>query len=141
MSKTFDSLGVRFEYPDDWELDLDELQQNEQTVSVYGPNASFWSLQINPIDIEPQEMVDQALRVMEEEYADLEAEPVSEAVGNHQLTGYDMRFVCLDLTNSAEVRAFRDGLASYLIFCQAEDRDYESAKGVFATITATLVEE
>lgn len=141
MSKTFDNLGVRFDYPENWDIDRDEMQDSDQIVSVYGPNESFWSLQINPLDVEPQEMVDQALKVMQDEYEGLESEPVSEAVGGHELTGYNMNFICLDLTNTAQVRAFRNEAASYLIFCQAEDRDYATVKEVFAAITATLIEK
>ena len=139
MSKVFDKMGVRFEYPDEWQIDTKELQESSNSITIYGPQDCFWSLQINPQEVSPKEMVEQALQVMRDEYEDVEAEAFQETFDHLEVLGYDMTFYCLDLTNTAQVRAFRDEVASYVVFCQAEDRDFEEAEPVFAAITLALL--
>jgi hypothetical protein len=73
------------------------------------------------------------------EYADSEAEPVNEQIAERTLCGYDLSFFCLDLTNTALIRAFRIAGVTCLVLCQAEDREFEELAPVFRAITASLI--
>ena len=55
-------------------------------------------------------------------------------MAGQDLTGYDMNFYCLDLTNTAQVRTYSTPEAAYVIFCQAEDRELRQIEKIFQVI-------
>jgi hypothetical protein len=75
---------------------------------------------------------------MRAEYRDLEQESSYQLVAGKKVHGYDLAFYCLDLTNSAFVRSFRTPVATYVLFYQAEDRDFRQLEQVFAAITKSF---
>jgi hypothetical protein len=76
---------------------------------------------------------------MRKEYQDLDSETAADKIGGRPLTGFDLNFYCLDLTNTAQVRTLETPDAIYLLLCQAEDREWERVAPVFAAITASFV--
>jgi len=139
MPAQYDKLGIHFQYPDNWTLDEIEARDNRNSVSVYSPGGAFWSLTIHPPDVSPQDLADDALAAMRQEYDELDAEPVAETIAGRELVGWDMNFYCLDLTNTAVVRGFSTPEAAYLIFCQADDREFDEIQRIFAAITFSLL--
>ena len=75
---------------------------------------------------------------MRQQYDELDAEEVHETVAGHELVGYDMNFYCLDLTNTAQVRSYRTDDAAYVVFCQADDREFAEIEEVFRAITMSF---
>ena len=59
--------------------------------------------------------------------------------GTATLAGYDINFLCLDLTNTAAVRTLETEDAIYLFICQAEDREWDRISHVFAAMTTSFV--
>ena len=39
MPSTYDKLGIRFQFPDNWSLDENEARDSGNAVSVYSPGA------------------------------------------------------------------------------------------------------
>ena len=56
-----------------------------------------------------------------------------------RLAGWDLNFYCLDLTNTAQVRAVETPAATYLLLAQAEDREWDRVAPVFAAMTASFM--
>ena len=139
MPRVYEKLGMRFQYPDNWTLDESEALEGGNSVAVYSPGGAFWSIVVHPITSNPSDLAKAALKVMKAEYEQLDTEAVSEEVGDVELRGYDLNFYCLDLTNTALVRALRHGENTYLILCQADDREFAEVEPVFRAITASLV--
>jgi hypothetical protein len=139
MPAVFDKLGIRFQYPDNWELDEKDALAGESSVTVYSPGAAFWSIAVHGREVAPKDLVEAALKAMRQEYDELDAEPVQERAFGHELIGYDLNFYCLDLTNTALVRAVQTADATYLILCQAEDREFAEVEPVFRAMTASLL--
>ena len=131
MPARFDSLGISFQYPDNWTLDDSDAVLGRQSVTVYSPGGAFWSVAIQPGSADPATLAAAVVESMKQEYEGLEAEPAEETVAGRELTGYDLAFYCLDLTNTAVVRSLRIAQTTYTIFCQAEDRDFERLAGRF----------
>ncbi len=145
MPHTYNHLGVRFQYPDNWRLDNSEGEAESElgdthTVSVSSPGGAFWTLVQYPPSLDPAESVNTSLNAMRDVYPDLDAEIVDEEIVGHRLRGYDLNFICLDLTNTALIRGFRTATASFLIFCQADDRELELVSRVFKAITTSLLQ-
>lgn len=139
MPGVYDKLGIHFQYPDSWRLDETEALAGENSVAVYSPGGAFWSVMIHAPHQELQALADAALETMKGVYDELDAEVVRETVLGVELLGYDMNFYCLDLTNTALVRACMTPGGAYLILCQADDREFEQVAGVFQAITHSLL--
>lgn len=141
MPAVYEKLGIRFQYPENWSLDEKDALEGENSVAVYSPGGSFWSIVIYDASLPPSELVDAALTAMKQEYDQLDAEPVRETLAEQKLVGYDLNFYCLDLTNTALIRGIRRGDATYLIYSQADDREFADLEQVFRAITASLLQD
>ena len=139
MPALFNSLGISFQYPDNWTLDDSDAVLGRKSVTVYSPGGAFWSVAIQPGTADPAKVAAAVVDVMRREYEGLEVEPNDERVGDYDLVGYDLSFYCLDLTNTAQVRSLRVAHSTYTIYWQAEDREYARLDRVFQAITMSLL--
>lgn len=139
MPAKFDSLGISFQYPDNWTLDDSDALLGRKSVTVFSPGGAFWSVTIHSELAEPAKLAAAVIEAMRQEYQGLEAQEAHETMAGRDLTGYDLAFYCLDLTNTARVRSFRAGHSAYTVFCQAEDREFEQVQRVFQAMTTTLL--
>ncbi|HTQ38766.1 MAG TPA: hypothetical protein VMJ32_07045 [Pirellulales bacterium] len=139
MTAVFDKFGIRFQYPENWTLEADNTAPGRQSVSVYSPGGAFWTVMLHPPDTDASELASTALVAMQNEYDELDSEPVQEEISRMGLIGFDLNFYCLDLTNTAWIRAGSNYSATFLVICQAEDREFEEVSGVFQAMTASLL--
>jgi hypothetical protein len=139
VAAIFEQRGTAFEYPENWQIDEDEVRDAANAVTVYSPGGAFWSVRYEDAQVEPRELVQAALSAMQQEYDELDAEPVAEIVEDEELVGVDMNFYCLDLTNTAQVRSLRTRRGTCLIMWQAEDGEFERLEPVFRAITTSLL--
>lgn len=136
----FDRFGLAFDHPDNWLVDTEDSEGRFATVTVYSPGGGFWSVSGHAPGGDQGQLSGAVVSEMREEYRELDTEPATERVGGHELTGFDLNFYCLDLTNTAQVRTLCTSEAIYLILCQAEDRDWDELAPVFAAITTSFVQ-
>jgi hypothetical protein len=146
MPAVYDSLGVRFMYPENWTLDDGSDDESppdarQNSVTVYSPGGAFWSLSIYPPNNSVTDLAAEVMRAMRSEYDNLDVATVSEGVEGQDLVGYDLNFIYLDLTNTAAVRALATGRATYVIYYQSEDRELANIKAVFDAMTASFLRE
>ena len=94
---------------------------------------------LSPHDSDPAKLAETALETIAHEYDELDSEQASESIGDVDLVGYDLNFYCLDLTNTAWIRAGRTSRATYLVICQAEDREFDQISPVFRAMTTSLL--
>lgn len=119
--KIYDDEELRFERPDDWELETTD-EEGVRTVAAHGPDGlSFIIITIDPTGPDPEEAANEALRAMLEEYPELDSAPVVEPINGHEATGHDIEFMVLDATNSAIIRCFRTPSQTILVFGQWSD--------------------
>jgi hypothetical protein len=135
----YDHLGIRFLYPDNWEVDTSDASDERNSISVYSPGGALWSLMVYPPDEDLDERTLEVVEALQKEYPEMDIEPVREPLAGHELAGYDLNFFYLDLTNTAWVRGLRTPRASYVILCQAEDREFDEIEAVFRAITISLL--
>jgi hypothetical protein len=135
----FDSMGIRFEYPEAWSIDEPTFRHGHASVSVVSPGGAFWSLSVHAPTADLAELLGAVLECLREDYPELESETIRVQVDGREITGYDIHFFYLDLTNTALIRGFQTPHGSYLLLCQAEDREFEEVKGVFYDITRSLL--
>jgi hypothetical protein len=139
MPAEFRKLGISFQYPENWTLDEEDARAGRKSVTVFSPGTAFWSVSIHPPGTESTQLAKAALDAMKEDYADLEAEAAIQALAGCEMVGYDMHFWYLDLTNTAAVRCFSNDRATYAVFFQAEDREFDQSRPVFEAITTSFL--
>ena len=139
MPQLYQKLGIHFQYPDNWTLDEQEALEGNGAVSVYSPEGGFWSVAVHPSTADLPKLLSAAVSAMREVYEQLDSEAVEETIAGQELSGYDMNFYCLDLTNTASVRGLRTGQRTLVIFCQAEDREYERIEPIFRAMSTSLL--
>ena len=135
----FARFGLEFDYPDSWSVDTDAADADSPAVTAHAPDGGFWSVSAHPAGTDPESLAEAVSRQMQEEYRDLDIEAADSEVAGRPLAGFDFNFYCLDLTNTAHVRALATPTATYVVFCQAEDREWDRISPVFAAMTASFV--
>ena len=135
----FQRLGIDFSYPDSWSVDTEDAREGATAVTVYAPDGGFWSVSGHAPGGRPMALAQAVVDQMRGEYRDLDVEAAATDVGGRSLRGFDMNFYCLDLTNTAQVRTLATPAAVWLLFCQAEDREWDRIAPVFAAMTESFV--
>ena len=139
MPTKFKGLGVTFQYPENWTLDEEDMIAGRESVTVRSPSGGFWSVALDTGDCDPAELARVAVEAMKEEY-EVELEEARETVGGRELIGYDLSFFYLDLINTASVRSFHTKGATFTVFYQAEDREFNQIGRVFEAMTVSLIQ-
>jgi hypothetical protein len=93
----------------------------------------MWVLQIHEQG-EPLELAGEALSTMRSEYAELEADSITERIEEHDVIGFEMRFYYLDFVVMARVLSLRYRDRTLVLLFQAEDRDYDTLAPIFHAI-------
>ena len=139
MPAIFEQSGLRFEYPDNWSVELPEEGKSGEQVVVSSPETAFWHLSRHPSEVELEPLFDEVLAALRAEYQDIEVEPAHESLEDFELEGYDVNFICLDLTNTCWLRACRTPSATFLLLCQAEDREFDRVSIVFRAMLISML--
>ncbi|MGO8753260.1 MAG: hypothetical protein ACLQNE_45565 [Thermoguttaceae bacterium] len=140
MPAEFKKMGIAFQYPENWTLDEEDAVAGNQSVTVHTPGGGLWSVSVHPRSMDPAQLATAALDAMKDEYEGLEVEEARETIAGHELAGYDFNFFYLDLTNTAAVRCIRTHRATYSIFVEAEDREFDRVRRVFEAMTTSLLQ-
>jgi hypothetical protein len=154
MPATYERSGLYFDYPESWLLeeggqsddadqagDVDPSEGDEPvSVTVHSPGGAFWTVLKYRGASDPRRYLEASLSAMREEYEDLDAEPAEESLHGHRLTGYDLNFFYLDMTNTTHIRGVKTLGSTLLILCQADDKEWERIEGVFQAMTSSLLE-
>jgi hypothetical protein len=141
MTGTFDDCGIRFEYPDDWEVEV-TADGPITSVSLQAPDKrpAFALVTLDESCPAPADLADQALEAMREEYPGLDATPALETLGGHPAIGHDIEFISLDMTNNCAIRCFRTEQRTVLIFCQWSDLEGSETGDVLQAVRSSLEE-
>jgi hypothetical protein len=142
MPAVFDQLGLRFEYPDNWSVDeesLDPATADGEQVVVSSPETAFWQLSKHPPGVELEGLFDEALSALRSVYQELEVTPATDELEGRDIAGFDVSFYCLDFTNTSWLRGFQTPSATYLLVCQAEDRELDRVGPVFRAMLASVL--
>lgn len=140
MTAIYEKLGVRFMYPANWEVVDDDPAGDPRTIAVHNQTGAFWSITAYRSGVGADEIASTALAALREEYADLEAEPRSEKIGQVDATGYEVQFYVEPFVAAARIRAFEHDSQMVLLLCQAEDQEFDRLQRVFDAMTLSYVQ-
>jgi hypothetical protein len=137
MDATYQSHGVCFRYPSEWEL-AEQQDEDQFSVTVSSPMAAFWILSLFTSCPEPDDVVQSVLDAFEDEYDELDVYPVTPRVGRRSAVGRDIDFVCLDKLNVAGVRAFRTRQFTAMVLFQLTEDERGEFEPILEEMTRSL---
>src|SRR5688572_3072390 len=118
MTATFNKAGIRFQYPENWEIIDENVAERPRTVSLQSPGGGFWSLMVYDPGVEANTLLRETLDQMRTEYENLESSVTFEQFDELEATGYEMFFYCLDFLVCARALAVKipDGQIMLLLW-------------------------
>lgn len=137
MSLVYRNSHIRFSYPEGWQLD-ESRAEDGMTVNLQSPSSMFMFLTLTDSSMPPEDLAEQALATMREEYPELESSVVCETIAHVPAVGHDINFFSLDLTNSCWIRAFSSQRHTILIFAQASDLELELGESAFQALCGSI---
>jgi hypothetical protein len=137
MAAKFDDSGIRFLYPENWQLERQEAEDG-WTVSVQSPDTAFLLISVNEEMPSTEQMLATTLEAMRADYPDLEADDCVDALAGQPAVGHDIRFTSLDLTNTCWTRSFYSAAGTVLVLCQCNDLESATHEKVLRAICASL---
>ena len=140
MFGVFSDLGIRFEYPPDWEIDVCD-DGSRTNISLEAPGGSaFALLTLDEDRPTPAEMAEEALEAMRAEYPGLEDVPAREVINGYKATGHDLSFLSLDMVTWCSIRCFRTPRRTIFFLGQWTDLDDERIEQQLRALRATIEE-
>ncbi|MBI1899902.1 MAG: hypothetical protein HYS13_02155 [Planctomycetia bacterium] len=145
MPALYDQPGICFDYPENWDIEESEpvakgvSQVEYQQVAVQSPGGAFWTVSRYAGGRDVTEQVKAVVSAMRENYPNMDVEPIEETIGGHEVGGFELTFFYLDLISTAQVRGVVTRDDAWVIFCQAEDREFVQLGEVFRAITTSLL--
>lgn len=137
MDELYSSNGVQFRFPSFWELS-EEPAGNELTITVFSPETSFWSLTLIRDKPRPEDVIKSAVAALREEYDELDDYVSQIKLCGRDSVACDLEFVCLEMLNSAFLRAFRTDDFSALIYYQGTDQELAETRPILESISLSL---
>jgi hypothetical protein len=141
MAAQFHRDGIRFMYPENWQMDRQDTDAG-WTVSVQSPGTAFLLVSYDADMPEADLMADTALEALRSEYPSLESDKAVESLAGQPAVGHDVQFFSFDLTNTGWLRSFYSGSGTVLVMWQANDLELDRVGPVLRAICASIqVEE
>jgi hypothetical protein len=137
MQNTFEKESVRFRYPADWEIELEE-EDESWTASIQGPGTAFLVVSFVPGAGDVNELIEAAVAGLREDYPSLEVDDAVDSLAGQPALGADVRFVHFDLTNTCWVRAVPAGEGALLVLAQCTDEELEDGGETLKKIMGTI---
>ena len=137
MPGEFEHNGIRFQYPENWQLEREDTDSG-WTVTLQSPGTAFFMLSLNEEVPCNEEMAEAALEAFREVYPDLEYDERVDSLAGQPALGHDMRFTSLDLTSTCWTRSCYSSNGTVLVLCQLDDQELEVHEPVLRAICASL---
>ncbi|RPI90840.1 MAG: hypothetical protein EHM42_00745 [Planctomycetaceae bacterium] len=137
MAARYADHGVTLLYPSRWTL-TEQAEPGQVTITISSPGTSFLTLCLFQDRPAPADVAEAALEAFRDEYTEIDIYPTSGRVCRRRAVAWDVEFFCLELTNSARIRAFRTPRFTGLLLFQGTDSEFETTGPIFEKITRSL---
>ena len=138
MTEWYEDDGVRFAYPESWELTREVEESGAVMLTVSGEGTSFWTLAIYPGATSAAKLVESAVLAYREEYEEADVYSIEGSMCGFPFEGWDVEFVCLELINTATLRAFETPGFTAVVLYQGNDGELQETRSVLEAISGSL---
>jgi fructose 1,6-bisphosphatase len=135
--KTFERSGMRFRYPSNWTLDMDDAGDG-WTVTVQSPDTAFVLVSLRPDADGPEQVAAEALDALKAEYAGLDPVAAVDTVAGTPALGHDIDFLTLDTAITTWTRCIDTTAGPLLVMGQVSDYDRERNEPVLRAVFASV---
>jgi len=136
MPARFHRHGVSFQYPENWQL-VPEDYQSGWAVTVQSPGTAFLTVTCDQSKLGMGKLTEDALKILSEEYKDMDVTPFRGTIAGLPAIGYDVDFFSFDLTNTCLIRAIIITEGVLLLVGQASDLE-ETQLAVIRAMMASM---
>jgi hypothetical protein len=137
LEARYHAHGVQFRYPDHWELS-DQRERDQISITVSSPETAFWTVTLFRSRPDPKDVIAAALDAFRDEYKELDDYPSSARLCKRPTVSRDVDFVCLELLNSAGIRAVRAPDFTVLVLYQFTEAERDETGPILERITRSL---
>lgn len=137
MQEFFERDGVRFQFPGDWQLEV-ETEGDSWTASLQSPETAFLVVTYVPGVDDPAELIEAAVEGLRAEYPDIEVDDAVGSLGGAPAVSADISFQHLDLTNTCWARAIPVADGSLLVLAQSCDQESDSTAPILKGIVQSI---
>ena len=121
MLKEYSAHGVRFSYPENWEL-TEAADDRDVTITVASSGTSFWTLSLLAGRPDPEHVLREVLETFRGEYVELDEYPAQAKIHQTDCQACDLQFIQYELINSAFLRVCAAGSRTAMILYQGNDQ-------------------
>lgn len=129
--------GVRFLYPGYWEV-REEQDGEDVILTAAADDSCFWLLRVIADRPSPEQVLQDCLAALQEEYEDLEQQQEPILIAGRRALSCEVTFSCLELLNAAGFCSVRSGAATLLIWWQCTDHELADVRPVFQSMTQSV---
>ena len=134
MPSTFDDFGVHFLYPDNWQIQARDADDECESVTLEMPNGGFFSVTKYRHSPAIQDVLEGIASAMKSEYPEAEIEETEDDDADIM----EMRFYYLDLLIIARVTAMVLAKQTVVVQIQAESRAFDAGEPVFNAMLKSI---
>ncbi len=140
MPATFDDIGLRFLYPDNWIIAAGADDRGSCGVMFDLPTRGFFLIELADTCASDDEVIEQVVATVAAEYDEVERETVTLPDAGENERAVELQFYFLDMLIQSRIMVIYAGEQRLLIQIQAESRDFDAGEPVFAAILKQLRE-
>jgi hypothetical protein len=137
MVATYQQNGIRFRYPENWQLEEEETE-NGWTITLQSPNTAFMLISCRSDAPSTEQVLTTTLEALRADYPGLESYERVDSLAGQPAPGLDIQFISLDLTNTCYARSFYTDEGTLLVMWQGADLDLETMEPVLHAICTSL---
>ena len=137
LMQVYEAHGVRFEYPDGWELSVDE-SEDQIAATVEGPGTAFWTMSLIFERPPAEEIIDSALQCFEEEYGEVDVYESDERICLLPTVAVNLDLISLDFVSKVALRACETDEFSIFSMFQISEVEFEEHGPALRAMNASL---
>ena len=134
MPSTFNDFGVHFLYPDNWQIQARDADDECDSVTLEMPNGGFFSVTKYRDCPAIEQVLEGIANAMKSEYPEVEIEETEDDDADIM----EMRFYYLDLLIVARVTAMVLEKQTVVVQVQAESRAFDAGEPVFNAMLKSI---
>lgn len=138
MPATFESLGLRFLYPDNWKPADRTPDEGIDGVTFDLPTGGFFSIERARDLASHDELIDEVQQALAKDYGEVDREEIQSEQSLDGERTVDFRFYYLDLIIVSRLMILRLDDRKFILQIQAESRDFDANELVLAAILKQL---
>lgn len=134
----YEEHGVRFEYPDNWELSH-EHHDEDFSVTVESEGTAFWMLSVLQGRPVAEDVIEAALESFRGEYDPVDVYESEDSICMLPTVARDVDFYELEMVNRASLRVCETDSTTIFVLLQMSDTEREEAEPLLKAITDSLM--